>query len=81
MVLTYYPQYYAWVVGNHYWEDSTNNEYNSLIENHSWGLAPHFSNQRMWIAKGFSMVHSLHQIHTKIYIFIKFFIEDKFVAL
>jgi hypothetical protein len=81
MVLAYDPQSYAEVAGNHYWEDAMNKEYNSLIENHSWDLDPLPSNQSKWIAKGFSLVHSLHQIHTNIYIFIKTFIEEKFAAL
>jgi hypothetical protein len=85
MVLASDPQSYAKVVGNHYWEAAMNEEYNSLIENHTWDLVPLPSDQRSgykkWIAKGFSLVHSLHQILTNIYIFIKTFTEHKFVAL
>jgi hypothetical protein len=81
MVLASDPQSYAEVARNHYWEAAMNEEYNSLIENHSWDLVPLPFDQRKWIAKGFSLVHSLHQIHTTIYIFIKTFTKYKFVSL
>jgi hypothetical protein len=81
MVLAFDPRSYVEVARNHYWEYAMNKEYNSLIENHSWDLDPLPSNQSKWIAKGFSLVHSLHQIHIDIYIFIKTFIEEKFATL
>jgi hypothetical protein len=58
-----------------------NEEYNSLIENQSWDLVPLPFDQIKWIDKGFSLVHSLNQICTNIYIFIKTFTKHKFEGL
>jgi hypothetical protein len=34
------PQSYGEVVGNPFWESSMQEEYNSLLENHTWDLIP-----------------------------------------
>jgi hypothetical protein len=40
MVLASYPQTYAEVVGNPFWEATMQEEYNSLLENQTWDLVP-----------------------------------------
>jgi hypothetical protein len=47
MVLSLNPQTYAEAEGNPFWEETMREEYNSLIENHTWDLVPLPSDQKL----------------------------------
>jgi hypothetical protein len=45
------PRSYGEAVGNHFWESSMQEEYNSLLENQTWDLVPFPFGRKLFICR------------------------------
>jgi hypothetical protein len=90
MVQSTNPQNYNRVVGNPLWQEAMQNDYDSLLYNHTWNLVPPPPERNIvrcrWVHrikryKARQVSNGLHQIHKYFYIFTKTFSEMNFHTL